>query len=510
MTTVSMFQRVVRGSSMKILSLVIAVATSFYLMPFLITTLGKEQYGIWILAGAFAGYYGFLDFGISSATGRFIALSLGEQDYHKANCVTTSSLVIYLFISALILIITFLLAGYFNQSENDNGHTISYLILVLGLGLAIQFPARSFGTILTGMLRYDILNGIEIFTLLIRTSLILLFLNHEYGIIALAVITSTTAIFACMLNFFFMKKIFPNYEIKLSNIDFRLMKTMFSYAWKMFLFTTSNLIKLRTIPFIVTSVTNINLLVIYSIAATFMTYFKEIIIAVTGMSYHITSRLQGENNHKQIQQVVFYATSIAAVVSTYIATSIILYGKTFIVLWMGIDFLQSYDILVILCLFEMFVFIMEPSLNAFAGLSKHSINATLNIIDLAISIPLSIILGTLYGLFGIVIAISTPQIIKILIIPYYTSKEIGVGVVSLYLKTVLPIVLATSVGCVLFFTGISVLHIPSSYFDLIVCNLIQPVCVACVVYPLLPIGLKDLIKRNVFSQITPRIVRLFV
>ena len=70
--------KLIRGSAVKITNFVLSIAISFYLMPFLIRSLGDSTYGIWTLVGEFLGYYGLMDIGLSSAVSRFISRAVGR------------------------------------------------------------------------------------------------------------------------------------------------------------------------------------------------------------------------------------------------------------------------------------------------------------------------------------------------------------------------------------------------------------------------------------------------
>ncbi|HEX9812774.1 MAG TPA: hypothetical protein VGA88_11925, partial [Burkholderiales bacterium] len=75
----------VRGSLLRVSLLFANVAVAFYLMPFIIHSIGDRWYGMWTLVGTFMGYYGFLDLGLSIATQRFLAGALGRDDSESVN-----------------------------------------------------------------------------------------------------------------------------------------------------------------------------------------------------------------------------------------------------------------------------------------------------------------------------------------------------------------------------------------------------------------------------------------
>ena len=60
------------GTILRIFSLGLSVIIAFFMMPFMIHSLGDTQYGLWVIIGTITGYYGFLDFGLSPATARYI------------------------------------------------------------------------------------------------------------------------------------------------------------------------------------------------------------------------------------------------------------------------------------------------------------------------------------------------------------------------------------------------------------------------------------------------------
>jgi len=53
---------------------------------FIIHSIGDRWYGLWVIVGTLMGYYGLLDFGLASASQRFITKSFysGKKQYYKS------------------------------------------------------------------------------------------------------------------------------------------------------------------------------------------------------------------------------------------------------------------------------------------------------------------------------------------------------------------------------------------------------------------------------------------
>src|SRR5688500_12680513 len=75
----------VRGSALRVLTLVASVAVSFFLMPFLIHALGDRWYGMWALIGSITSYYALLDLGLTSAVNRFLTRAIAREEETDAN-----------------------------------------------------------------------------------------------------------------------------------------------------------------------------------------------------------------------------------------------------------------------------------------------------------------------------------------------------------------------------------------------------------------------------------------
>ncbi|MFC1699964.1 MATE family efflux transporter, partial [Candidatus Omnitrophota bacterium] len=94
-----------KGSLLRSLQFFANCIIALALMPFIIHSLGDRMYGLWILIGSFFGFYGFFDFGLSSAVQRYISRALGKGDLKEANAVVNNSLFLFFLIGLLSLVV---------------------------------------------------------------------------------------------------------------------------------------------------------------------------------------------------------------------------------------------------------------------------------------------------------------------------------------------------------------------------------------------------------------------
>ena len=107
-----------------------------------------------ILVRAFVGYSGYLDFGLSSAVGRFIS-GAWKGDMDEVNEIVNTSFVLYLIIGACTLVMTFVvawMAAFLVSSPEELW--VGFLIFTLGFNAAAGFPTRASSVVGSNM-RYE-------------------------------------------------------------------------------------------------------------------------------------------------------------------------------------------------------------------------------------------------------------------------------------------------------------------------------------------------------------------
>src|SRR4051812_43483140 len=86
--------KVFRGSSYGTAGQFAVLASAFIATPFLVRMLGAERYGVLALVSLVVGYFLYADLGMSSASTRFAAEALGQQDRRKEVAVVWTSLLL--------------------------------------------------------------------------------------------------------------------------------------------------------------------------------------------------------------------------------------------------------------------------------------------------------------------------------------------------------------------------------------------------------------------------------
>ncbi len=439
------------GSITRTMLIGINMVIAFFMMPFIIKSIGDKWYGVWTVVGSMAGYYYLVDFGLASAVQRYIAKYLSKEDFDNANITVNTALIIFTFLGMILFIVTILLvlfAEFIVQNEGDL-YIIKVVIFILGANLALEFPVKAFAGIVGAYVRYDLLSYARLFVLLLTSALIVYFLSIGYGIIALAIITFIGTQISNILFFLIARYLFKEMEIKINHCKKEKMVKLFKYSVWSFLISISEQLRFRIDSIVIAIVLNPVYVTHYFIGARLADYFREIIFRATDIVTPIFTRYHAREQYSQIREKLIFLTKINSILSLFIGGIIVIVGKAFITKWMGTEYLDAYPVLFVLIIAMIFDIIQNPSKSVLYAVAKHRYFAIVNTLEGVFNLIFSLILIHYYGILGVALATIIPLLIfKIFFVLYFTCKSIEMKV-STYAINLLPTFLFTIVYLVI-------------------------------------------------------------
>jgi O-antigen/teichoic acid export membrane protein len=434
------------------------IAVTFVMTPMIIHSLGDRMYGFWILIGTFLGYYGLLDFGLSSAVSRFLSRSVGLEDVEESNRVVNTSLIMFSLIGVLVLLLSLLaiaLCGFLVHNP-DEVVLFRKIVMLLGVSMAIGFPMRVFGGVLEANLRYDLTTYISILRLLAANTCIWFSLRHGYGIYALAVVSFFGSIAENILQCVFARLIMPDLMIGRRFFSKGMVRQLFGYSGKTFIAQLGDLLRFRLDSMVVAGFLSVGLVTYYSVGSRFVEYFMQIMTSAVGMMAPVFSQYEGRGDYESIRRNFLHVTKFAVILSVFIGSGIIFYGNPFIQRWMGPGFDSSYQVAVILTVAYTVALMQTPGIGLLYGISKHHFYSVANMAEGILNLVLSLILVKHYGIYGVALGTAIEMLIfKLVIQPVFICRSIGMDVSVYYVKTILWTTVKSIVPLGLFYYAIS-------------------------------------------------------
>ncbi|MFA5261673.1 MAG: oligosaccharide flippase family protein [Candidatus Omnitrophota bacterium] len=437
------------GSVLRAANLFSTCLVALVMTPFLIKSLGDRIYGMWMLVSSLFGFYDLLDLGMGKAVNRFLAREIGLKDERACNQVFNTALFTFAIIGLVSLLITVVFSFMARYFISDPAEVVIFrkFIILSGLSIALFFVMRAFSGVLESHLRYDVNVSVDFLNLLLRTTLIVVFLKKGYGLVAIGVIMLLVNVFCHMIMIIRTKRVAGYLKFSLKCFDPKQLKKFFGYSMYSFLSQISHRISHDIDNFVIAGFLGIGLVTVYSIAARLVKYFSQLLFATMGLMTPVFSQYEAVGNYDAIREKFEFISKICWCASLIIGGNILLLGKVFIFRWVGPEYGAAYALLVILVSSTMLSSTNIPGMNLAFGISRHRFPTILSLCGALTNLILSIIFVKRgMGLEGVAWGTAIPAVISgLFILPVYTCRIIHMDIRKYYLKIALPVLSLTAI-----------------------------------------------------------------
>jgi O-antigen/teichoic acid export membrane protein len=497
-------RNLVLGGVLRVIGLMANVVVGFYLMPFIVHGLGDRIFGYWTILATIIGYYGLLDLGIVSAVQYYVAKAIGQNNRIFANRVISTTFIAFAILGLCALLVTLIIAIYSRDIINDDieAQMFRYVIVIMGLGFAIGFPCRVFVGVVSANLRFDLVSVLNIGCLILRAVGIIVLLNNGYGIIGLAVITTLTDVLNYTFFYVIARNIHADFDLSLKHAEYKVLKEVLGYSVFTFIIKISEQLRFCMHSLIITAYISVNAVTHYAIASQLSSYLQNLMIALLGLIAPYFSMLLGRNAHDDIKKVYLRSIKYSVTITTCIVLLLALYGRQFIELWMGVQYLDAFIPLLLLLMGSMFDVCQIPSTAYLYGVAKHRFLTYITLIEGLSNLGLSIYFVQIYGLAGVALGAAIPMfIIRFIFLPLYVCKNAKIDYTEYYLKYYLRNVVISGGSIIVPWYFLSLLITASNYINLAIILLIHGVIAAPIIVFLSFKEEKEYIFEAIFMRI---------
>ncbi|MBF0217279.1 MAG: oligosaccharide flippase family protein [Candidatus Omnitrophica bacterium] len=431
-----------KGSILRMAEFFSVAVVTFLMTPFIIGSLGDSMYGIWIFVGSFLGYYGLMDFGLSSAMQRLLSRAVGANDPDEANKVINTAFLVYFVIGLSVFVISIVVAAVVPGLIKNIGEVGVFrkVVVILGLSFAIGFPLRVFFGILVSNLRYDLIVIVELVKLAARSILIIVYLKSGHGIVSMAWIMLATEIGGNCANILAVRHLFKNNVFSARLFAPGKVRELFGYSFYTFIAQIADQLRFNIDNLVIITFIGLGSVTVYSIAFRLIKYFMQFISAGVGIFMPVFSQYEAAGDYVSIREKLIFTTKISAYLSVLTGGILILFGKAFIHIWVGAAYLPAYPVLVVLTIPIVIALMQNPSLQVIYGLSKHRYVAVVSSVEGVVNLVLSVMLVGKMGLIGVALGTAIPMIIvNVFIYPRYVCRLVGLPVSKYYYHVLAPV-----------------------------------------------------------------------
>lgn len=450
-------QQIKLGAIMSYSAIIFNIIVGFLYTPWMIQQIGKSDYGLYILVTAFLSYF-VMDFGLGQTIARFLAKYRANNETEKINQILGLTSKFYLAINGLILIVLiivyFFIQNIFVELSPTEIEKFKVVYLIAGGFSLISFPFMPLDGVLIAYERFVLLKLCDVISKVGIVILMVIVLLLGYKLYALVAINALIGLIIICIKFIYISK---TTTIK---IDFKfkskeLLKDLVKFSFWISIIGIAQRLLINVAPLILGVVSGTEQIAIFSIGIIIEGYTWTLAHALNGLFLSKVSQLDTQkNNLREITNLMIRVGRIQLVLMGLLIIGLIVLGQEFIILWMGIDFSESYYVVLFLILPGFITLTQEIAYTYLFVINELKYRAIMFVGASILSVIISFVLAPHFGALGCAIGIfSATMICHVIGMNFIYWKKIKLEIPRFfkecYYSLIVPFAITLSFGFLL-------------------------------------------------------------
>ena len=461
----------IAGTATKYILLGINIAIGIWMMPFTVGHLGKSDYGLWMLVASMTAYFQLLDLGYGNGLVRQIAAADSVGDEAAMNEVVSTFVVVYGGIGALafglVALLTVALIPRFPNLSPSEIATAQWVMVVMGVRVAIGFPMTVFGAITTARQRFALNTGIAIVVSLVNAAVTYLVLTRGHGLRVLVPATTAVSLLAYVAYSRAARAAFPALRLAPSLFSRRHLREVTSFSLYLFVIDIAIQLGFNLDNVVVGAFLGTSAVAVYAVAARVADYQRQLCNQFNGLLFPVVVGLGARADLSGLRATLLHGTRLAFGLVLGVTVSLLVFAEPLIRHWMGQEFQESLPALYALAAAGLVLVAQGPLGNILLGTGRHRLVAGAALGEALINVVLSVVFVRWWGIAGVALGTAIPVIaVNLLVLMPAACRALGVPVGELLRTATVPALLC-SVPAALVAVTLRVYRPPASLLEVV-------------------------------------------
>jgi Membrane protein involved in the export of O-antigen and teichoic acid len=385
--------------------------------------MSTPAYSAWVLALQSAAYLGYLDFGLQTAIGRYVAYANQKNDTDGRDAIYSTAF-IGLTIAGLVgLIVLTVIAvtakQIFPALPPELLLPLRTIMLVVGGAQALALPASAWSGVFIGLQKYEI-PALTVGTgkLLAAVALIwaamtgksLIFMSFAFAI-------ANVASYACL--YIMKRRSAPEIRLRLELIRRPVIKELWGYCLSLSIWSFSMLL-VNGFDLILVGRFEFGAVTPFSVSSTLITFLAGVQTAVFGVIMPHAAELHAQEFPEQLGRLLIKATRLGVLLLLDTGLPLVVFAAPIINLWIGPQFAQTGgSIMTILVIANMIRLIGTPYASILIGTGQQRLVIMGPLMEGVTNLIFSIGLGLKFGAIGVALGTLVGSVVGMLANIFY-------------------------------------------------------------------------------------------
>lgn len=388
---------VARGSAAAVVAIVLPTFLTRLMVP--------AAFSAWALVLQLSAYMGYLDFGIQTAVGRFVAHANEKGDAEHRDRIASTSFAMLGLAGLLGLCFAVglapLLPHIFRQIPTSLIFGSQIALLLVGSSLAIALPASVFNGIFIGYQRNEVPAAIIGSSRIVAAVLLVLVVAHGGGLAQMGATTAAVNLASYGLQYLMYRRVAPALHLSRRFISREAAGELFDYC-----------VSLSVWSFAILLITGLDVLLVgyfqfeavapYAVAGSLITFLAGLQNAIFSAMIPSTAVMHARREPDELGRVMITATRYGTFLLLVAGLPLILFARGVLTLWVGAGYAtRGAHILEVLVAANILRLALTPYTVALIGSGQQRLVVLTPLLEGFTNLFVSVVLGYLFGAIGV-------------------------------------------------------------------------------------------------------------
>ncbi|HOE65459.1 MAG TPA: oligosaccharide flippase family protein [Candidatus Hydrogenedentes bacterium] len=383
--------------------------SSLILVPYVLATVSRADFGLWGLLGAFSGYVALVDMGFGSGFVKFIAERHARKEREGVASVIVTGTLFYIALGMAVagagwacidpLIGLFHRIGLISDDLLETARTLLQWRLIL---FAASASVGAFSAVQGGLQRMGVTNLLGFCSSVVKFVATIVFLETGHGIVglvyaeAMAFVVFATASLA--LPFWML----PGLRLSFRDIRLDTARCLFSFGWKAQVARIANLVMMETDKVVAGFWGRaLEWIALFEVGVTMANKLRQIPVLLLSAIVPAASDLDARGAHDKLQRLYLLSTKYVAAVAVPLTAFTVGAADILMNAWMGAGYEMSAWVLRIIAVGYLANVLPGGGINIALGKGRPDIQMKTGLISTFSNIALTLGLVYAIGFWGI-------------------------------------------------------------------------------------------------------------
>lgn len=373
--------------------------------PFLLSRLGQEEYGVWLVTAQVLLYLGLLDFGVVALVPREAAFAWAEGENEKAierlRALVGRTLQVVLLQTPIVA----LSVGGFLFFMPERWAEYSLIFTVILVAYLLRYPLRVFMAVLLGLQDFRFTGRVQLASLIASTLLTVGLVLRGYGLLALAVSWAFAQLIPILISIVRLKWRFPGViPSRLPSLDWPEVRALWRKGrWASLAQLTQMLVN-GTDLVIIGQFLGAEAVVVYACTSKLAMTLLNLPNLILRTAQPALSQMRASESKESLLRVSTSLTHVVVVLSGAIILAILVANAAFVSLWVGAEFYGGLTLTLLLLLRMFFRHVNDTFLYAIFAFGHDRQNGVSKLFDGIVYLSLAFLASPWLGLMAIPLA----------------------------------------------------------------------------------------------------------